>query len=184
MARPRYQKGSVFLRGKVWVLRYREDILNLDGTLGRLHRSIVLGSFSKKKEALREAERRLRPFNHGAFRPQSVITFDDFWHSHFVPDMLPTLKASTRNLYKNLASKHLVPYWGPLKLSEIQRVQIQQFVIAKQKQGYSVQTLAHLRSLMSKILSTAMSWGWLQDNAAQGVKLPPMERVREASSPW
>jgi integrase len=180
VARPRYQKGTVFLRGKVWVLRYREDIVKPDGTLGRLHRSIVLGPFTKKKEALREAERHLRPFNHGAFRPQAAITLDDFWHRYFVPEMLPTLKVSTRKLYSSLASKHLVPYFGPLKLSEIQRVQIQHFVIEKQKLSYSVQTLAHLRDLLSKILGTAMSWGWLQDNVAQGVKLPPMERVREA----
>jgi len=33
---------------------------------------------------------------------------------------------------------------------------------------------------MSKILGTAESWGWLQDNVAKGVKLPPMERVRKA----
>jgi hypothetical protein len=49
------------------VLRYREDVVEGDGTLGRLNRSIVLGSFTKKKEALREAEKHLRPFNHGAF---------------------------------------------------------------------------------------------------------------------
>jgi integrase len=52
-------------------------------------------------------------------------------------------------------------------------------VIEKQKQEYSVKTLAHLRNLMSTILGTAESWGWLQDNAAHGVKLPPAERVRE-----
>lgn len=180
MARPRYQKGSVFRRGKVWVLRYREDIVKPDGTLGRLHRSIVLGALSKKKEALREAERRLRPFNAGAFRPQAVITLDDFWHRYFVPEMLPTLKVATRKLYSNLASKHVLPYFGSFKLSEIQRVQIQHFVTEKHKQDYSVKTLAHFRGLLSKILGTALSWGWLQDNVALGVKLPPREPVREA----
>jgi hypothetical protein len=138
VARPRYQKGSVFPRGKVWVLRFREDIVKPDGTLGRLHRSMVLGSFTKKKEALPEAEGRMRPHNLGAFRPQAAITFDDFWHRYFVLEMLPTLKISTRKLYSSLASKHLVPYFGPLKLSEIQRAQIQHFVTEKQKQGYSV----------------------------------------------
>jgi integrase len=33
---------------------------------------------------------------------------------------------------------------------------------------------------LSKILETAKSWGWLQDNVARGVKLPPMEHVRKA----
>ena len=135
MARPRYQKGSVFLRGKVWVLRHREDIVNPDGTLRRVHRSVVLGSFTKKKEALREAERHLRPLNHGAFRPQATITLDEFWHRYFVPEMLPTLKISTRKLYVSLAGKHLLPYFGAVRLIEIQRVQIQHFVIEEQSKA-------------------------------------------------
>jgi integrase len=97
-----------------------------------------------------------------------------------VPEILPTLKYSTRKLYGCLTDKHLLPYFGNERLSDIQRVQVQHFVIEKQRQGYSVQTLGHLRDLMSKILETAKSWGWLQDNVARGVKLPPMERVRKA----
>ncbi len=180
MARHRYQKGFVFLRGRVWVLRFREDVVEADGTLGRRHRSIVLGPFLKKKEALREAEKHLHPFNQGAFKPQAAITLDEFWHRYFVPEMLPTLKFSTRKLYASLTNKHLLPYFGQQKLSEIQRLEVQHFVIEKQQHGYSVQTLAHLRDLLSKILETARSWGWLQDNVARGVKLPPMERVRKA----
>jgi integrase len=162
------------------VLRYREDYINADGSLGRRQPSVVLGSFPKKKDALRAADIFLRPFNSGAVRPQSAITLNDFWHVYFVPEILPTLKVSTRKLYASLAKKHLLPYFGKQRLSDIQRVQVQHFVIQKQGQGYSVRTLGHLRDFLSKILETAKSWGWLQDNAARGVKLPPMERVRKA----
>lgn len=162
------------------MLRYREDYINADGTLGRRHPSVVLGSFPGKKAAQRAAEVFLRPFNSGAVRPQSTITLNDFWHVHFVPNILPTLKISTRKLYVSLAKTHLLPYFGEQRLSEIQRVQVQHFVIQKHGQDYSVQTLGHFRDLMSKILETAKSWGWLQDNVARGVKLPPMERVRKA----
>ena len=161
------------------MLRYREDFIEPDGTVGRRQPSVVLGSFPLKKEALRAAEVFLRPFNAGAVRPQSTITLNDFWHVHFVPDILPTLKISTRKLYNSLAKKHVLPYFGKQRLSDIQRVQVQHFVIQKQGQGYSVQTLGHLRDFLSKILETAKSWGWLQDNVARGVKLPPMERVRK-----
>jgi hypothetical protein len=50
MARRRYQSGSVFKRGKNWVLRYREDIRNSDGAIERLHRSVVLGELATKKK--------------------------------------------------------------------------------------------------------------------------------------
>ena len=160
------------------MLRYREDYVKLDGTIGRRQPSVVLGPFAGKKEALRAADVFLRPFNSGAVRPQSTITLDDFWHLYFVPEILPTLKVSTRKLYVSLAAKHLLPYFGEQRISDLQRVQVQHFVIQKQKQAYSVQTLGHLRDLLSAILETARSWGWLQDNVARGVKLPPMERVR------
>jgi len=162
------------------VLRYREDYLKPDGTIGRRQPSLVLGPFARKKEALRAADVFLRPFNSGAVRPQSAITLDDFWHLYFVPEILPTLKVSTRKLYISLAGKHLLPYFGEQRISDFQRVQVQHFVIEKQKQDYSVQTLGHLRDLLSKTLEIAKSWGWLQDNVARGVKLPPMERVRNA----
>jgi len=168
------------------VLHYREDYIKPDGTLGRRHPSVVLGAFPRKKDALRVAEIHMRPFNNGALRPQSTITLNDFWHLYFVPEILPTLKFSTRKMYDCLAKKHLLPYFGEQRLSDIQRIQVQHFVIEKQqqehrqRQRYSVQTLGHLRDLMSKILETAKSWGWLQDNVARGVKLPPMERVRKA----
>jgi integrase len=161
------------------VLRYREDYLDTDGTMGRRQPSIVLGTFAKKKDALRKADIFLRPFNIGAVRPQSTITLEDFWHLHFVPEILPTKKHSTRKLYASLAKVHLLPYFGEQRLSDLQRVQVQHFVIEKQKQGKSVQTLGHLRDSLSAILETAKSWGWLQDNVARGVKLPPMERVRK-----
>ena len=46
MARRRYQAGCLFKRGKrrkVWVARWREDVLLESGQLGRLHKSVVLG---------------------------------------------------------------------------------------------------------------------------------------------
>jgi len=47
MARRRYQEGCLFTRGspgrRVWVVRWREDILRADGTVGRMMRSQVLG---------------------------------------------------------------------------------------------------------------------------------------------
>ena len=50
MARRRYQKGRVILRGKanpVWVGRWREDVIGADGVTRRIERSEILGSKSE-----------------------------------------------------------------------------------------------------------------------------------------
>jgi integrase len=180
MARRHYQNGCLFRRGKNWVMRFREDVLNPDGSTGRVHRSLILGSLNGKKEAREEAERQLRKLNSGTRRPQAIITFEDFWFRYFEPEILPTVKFSTRRLYRALAKKHLLPAFGREKVSEVARVQVQQFIGEKQRRGYSTQTLRHLRNLLGKVFGTLMRWGWLDDNPAKDIELPPMERRRRA----
>ena len=49
MTRSRYQNGNLTLRGrrnKVWVARWREDVLGSEGRLKRVRRSIILGTLA------------------------------------------------------------------------------------------------------------------------------------------
>src|SRR5437867_11076967 len=87
MARRRYQNGCLFKRGKNWVLRYREDMLNPDGSVRRAHRSIVLGPLETKKEARRMAGTYLAQFNDGTRRAETAITLEDFWHGYFATEI-------------------------------------------------------------------------------------------------
>src|ERR1043166_3083464 len=61
MARRRYQKGSVILRGSNWYGRYRESIVGHDGHEVRIRRSVILGS-KRDFPTKRLAERRLEVF--------------------------------------------------------------------------------------------------------------------------
>jgi integrase len=162
------------------VLRFREDILNPNGTVGRVHRSLVLGALRTKADAQRAADTCLRRINDIARQPQSTITLHDFWSTYFEPEILPTLKYSTQTLYRILTAKHLLPALGNHKLCELVRLHIQQFIGQKQREKYAPQTLAHFRNLLSKLFSTAMNWGWMEFNPAQNIGLPPMERTRSA----
>ncbi|HXJ97184.1 MAG TPA: N-terminal phage integrase SAM-like domain-containing protein [Terriglobia bacterium] len=151
MARRRYQSGSVFKRGKNWVLRYREDIRNPDGSIERLHRSVMLGQSATKKQAKREADTLLRDINSGHRHPQSCLTFADFWHGYFVSEVLDKRKFSTRQVYGYLADKHLLPFFGSHRLCDLSRPDVQDFVNLKQRENYAPKTLRHLRNLLSKV---------------------------------
>ena len=96
LARRRYQKGSVFLRGKrqpVWIGRWLEDEIQPDGTIRRVHRSEVLAAFKlehaerlsiphcqTKRLVLRELQTRLDTVNspsiERALRPLSLNSQD------------------------------------------------------------------------------------------------------------
>jgi hypothetical protein len=52
MARSQYQNGCLFIRGKrrkVWVARWRDDVILADGSADRVLRSIVLGPVSENR---------------------------------------------------------------------------------------------------------------------------------------
>ena len=158
--------------------RYREDVLNPDGCVGRAHRSIVLGPLDGKKAARRAAEHILRSINSGAQRPQATITFEDFWNRHFAEEVLPKRKMATQEVYRYMARRHLLPWFGGRRLCDITRLDVQSFIGQKQKQDCVPKTLGHLRNLLSKVFGVAGSWGWMNGNPAVGIELPRMEKRR------
>ena len=178
MARRRYQQGCLFIRGKrrkVWVARWREDVLRPDGTIGRVLRAEVLGPVAEiptRREARKLLEAKVRPINQGKHQPQATITFGSFVQEHFEPGILPTLKLATQQIYLVLLKKHLLPRFEASRLCDITRAEIQQFVLAKLRQGLSWETTDHIRHLLSKVLGTAMEWQFLADNSARGIKMP------------
>ena len=179
MARRRYQHGYITKRGSNWVLRYREDMIQTDGRLTRVERTrIILPAASPKKEARREADRFLARLNSGQARPALSITFNDFWLKHFEPSVLPNLKVATQWLYRSLMETHLRPAFASRRLSDITRLEVQQFIVAKQRSGYSPKTLSHLRNLLSKIFGTAIRWDWLSVNPARELDMPTVRRTR------
>lgn len=182
LSRPRFQKGYIDRRGKTYRLRFREDTFTADGKVHRIYRSLALGPLSGKKAAQRAAESILRPFNSGARHAQVNMTLAEFWSGHFEPQIMLTLKPSTQKMYRSLYTRHLAPHFGQNKLSAITRAEVQRFIGLKRQRTplrqYATETLGHLRDTLSKILSVAVDWGWLEGNVARGVKLPPAERRR------
>ena len=178
MARCQYQNGCLFVRGKrrkMWVARWREDVILADGSAGRVMRSVVLGSVSEiagRREARRLLDAHLSPINQGQYRPEATMLFSRFVAECFEPGVLPTLKFATQEVYSALLRKHLTPRFGDQRLCDITRIEVQQYGLQKLKQGFAWETANHLRNLMSKVLGTAVSWDYLADNIVRGVKMP------------
>jgi integrase-like protein len=143
MVRRRFQRGSLFKRGKrekVWVARWWEDVINADGTMGRMRRSIVIGTvaeFATRRLAMRALSERLRSLNSGSQRPQAMRTLKDFVQMDWEPVVLPTLKYATRRHYKYMLGVHLIPIFGERRLPDISREAIQTFLAAKLRDGFA-----------------------------------------------
>lgn len=176
MARRRYQRGSLFVRGKrrmVYVLRYYEDVLLSDNSLGRQRRSVVLGLVSEvgsKRKAWEKADPILREMNQGGHQPQSVLTFADLikqWKER----ILPLKKVSTQGFYRHVIDKYLLPFFSGKRLCDFSPGEIQGFITG-QAQRFAWQTMQHMRVALNQILLPAVEWGYLRENPGRSIKMP------------
>jgi integrase len=183
MARRRYQDGCLFTRGrvgrKVWVARWREDVIRPDGVVARIMRSQVLGpvsSISTRREARQLLTSLLRPTNHGLRKPQATMTFEDFARK-WEEAVLPTYRVSTRNFYKGILRKHLAPKFASHRLCDIHTPDVQIFLNQKAVK-YASSVLHHIRATLSRTFASAKEWGYVELNPILGVRLPPKKNVR------
>jgi integrase len=185
MARRGFQQGSLFRRGtrrKVWVARWWEDVIQTDGTLGRLRRSEVIGTladYPTRRRAMQVLSQRLGSINSGKARPQSVRTFGDFVKDDWMPVVLPTLKYATQKHYRYMLDVHLMPAFGKRQLRELTREELQSFLSRKLNRGLSWETVHHFKCGLSKILSAAEEWGCITENVSQKTRLPRRQHGAE-----
>src|ERR1700730_17603904 len=162
MARRRYQRGELFLRGKrqkVWVGRWREDVLEPDGTTRRPYRSVILGSqkdYPTRKLALRLLEAKLSQVNDPAYRPRPEATFEDFakrWHTA----VLVQHKPSTQSAMRSHINVTLIPRFGKKMLADLEASpeQIQAWVSALK---YSPKTVRNVVMTFRLMWKSAKAW--------------------------
>jgi integrase len=178
LARRRFQKGRVFLRGKknpVWVGRWREDVIE-NGSIRRIERSEVLGSksdFPTKRLALRELEKRLSVVNDPRYRARPTAKFADFvsrWESL----VLTQHKPSTQATIKSHLHRHLVPFFGNRQMREIEPEEVQQFISSVR---LSAKTAKNLFATMQMLCKSARTWGYIAHDPVAGIVLPKRHRV-------
>ena len=178
LARRRYQKGRVFLRGKkdqVWVGRWREDVIE-DGRIRRIERSEVLGSksdFPTKRLALRELEKRLAVVNNPRYRARPTATFEEFafrWESRVLTQHKPSTQATIRSHLR----KHLIPYFGPCQMKDIGTEEVQMLVSSV---GLSAKTKKNLLATIQMLWKSARSWGYVAHDAVSDVVVPKGNRA-------
>ena len=187
--RRRYQRGCLFIRGRVWVARWREDVITPGGTLRRRMRREVLGSVNEipsRREAQKILDSKPRPLNQARRLPQFTIPLDQFVREQWEPATLPTLRAGSARYYGIQLRCHLLPAFGATRLCDITRVKIQAFLRDKRNSGLSGSSVHGMRTALSKVLQAAVDWNFLEQNPARGIRIgdrgPKTERLYLNSS--
>lgn len=174
MARRRYQRGTLLLRGKrqkVWVGRWLDDVVE-DGLIRRVHRSEVLGTqrdYPTRKLALRALEERLAVINSPTYRARPTATFKQFaarWEATVLPQHKPSTQSSSRSLLR----RHLTPFFGSQALREIQPETVQRFVASLK--AVRPKTVRNVIALLRVMWNSARAWRYVAHDAFEEVRLP------------
>jgi integrase len=182
MARKRYQKGHVYLDGKNWKGRYREDVITGEGTT-RVRREVILGSkreLPTKHLAERRMEVVLARINGFDYRPGRVATFGEFlerWKSEILTKQQP----SSARAVKSHLKCHIVPQLGKLRLEQFGVENQQSFITRVFEKGVSRKSVLNVLGTLSSILSTARDWGYnCEQIDVSKLRLPPRSARHEA----
>jgi len=185
MARRRYQKGRVFLRGqkqRVWIGRWREDMLQTDGTVRRIERSAILGA-ERELKTKRLAQRRLDlilcRINAPEYRPgrvASVAEFAEKWQAEILIHRKPsTVKAANSHL-----TTYILPQLGKMQLDELGRERQQAFA-TRLVSRVSRKTVVNILGTLSTMLTTAKEWGYICEGLKLGSLALPESPLRPAA---
>ena len=184
MARKRsFQRGSLFQRGKrnkMWVARWWEETIDGEGKCVRVRRSETLGQVAEvpsQRQAARILTRRMQRINGDHYSSQATRKFVDFVRVDWEPVMLPTMKYGTQKSYAYFIRVHLIPALGDFRLRDIDREPIQTMLNAKLAAGLAWETVHHLQCALSKILGTAVEWGYIEANPVRMTRLPRRRRT-------
>ena len=90
----------------------------------------------------------------------------------------PNLKRSTCDSYE-WGSKRIEPTFGAFKVSEIERLDVQEF-LTEAGRSLAPESVQDLRARLRGLLSVAVEWGWIGANPAAGrLRLPKRRPKRE-----
>jgi len=183
VARRRYQTGTLKLRGKkqkVWTLRWREDVIDSDGTVQRIGRTTVLGSkveLPTEKLARRRADVLLARINRPDYRPGKVTGFEEF-SERWKENALSQQKPSCQKVAKSHLDCHLLPHFGTRRLDQIGQEDVQEFVASISQKARH--TILNILGTLFSILKTARQWGYVVNEIRQADLAIPSSKPSKA----
>ena len=174
------QRGHVYKTGRrgsqVWYGRYREPVF-MDGQWRQVQRNVRLGSdgeLQTRRDAVMALGRLLQLVSYEP-RAEAFLLAHDFIEREWKPRVLSTLKSSTQSSYHANLNRYVVPWLQGRRLRDVRRSDVQGWIAALSQSGLARQSIKNAWSVLSAVLRTAMDWGYIEDNPARGMRLPPKQ---------
>jgi integrase len=184
MARPRYQSGSLAIRGKRrkrYVIRWREDVAKQDGSVVRTRRAETIGFVSqmKRQRALEVLQSRVSAVSQQQRRPMVTVTLCAFVRAEWKPNAVLALKNSSMRIYSYQLERHILPTLGELPVRDLGIAHVEACLSKLKQKGHASSTLRSVRATFATVLRSAVKRGYLEKNPAHGVVIREGDSKKE-----
>jgi len=130
-----------------------------------------------KKDAERRLSELLNQLDTGTFVKASKATVADYLARWLQDYVRPNLSPRGFERYESIARVHLVPDLGAIALTQLRPEHLQKHYASKLSDGLSPRSVRYQHVVLHKALQTAMKWGLVARNVADGVDVPRARQV-------
>lgn len=131
------------------------------------------------REAKARQAKLVEAANDGRAVIQSQIHFRAI-AQRFLDVRLPQLGAATQEKYGIQIRQHILPAFGDLRMCDIDRAKVEEWLNAKEKAGLGWWSRTDLKGILSGIFTKADEWNLYQGaNPTKGIKIGRKREVRE-----
>jgi len=125
-----------------------------------------------KKDAEKRLGELLHQLDTGMFMLPSKTTLAEYLERWLSDYAKPNLSPRGYERYESIARVHLIPSLGGILLTQLRPEHLQKHYTAKLNNGLSALTVKYLHTVIHKALQTAVKWGLVNRNVADGVDVP------------
>lgn len=151
--------------GTVW--EYRIETPKINGKRNWITKS----GFKKKSDAKNAAQQKILEINkYGKPLPSIQISYADVLEQWLNNSVAKTLKPNTLDSYRKKIKNHIIPYLGRYEVNKITKQHIKDFILTKYNEGYSINTLICLLSIISSSMNYAIDCEYIKESPSANLK--------------
>jgi integrase len=147
------------------------DVRSADGKRHQLFRR----GFRTRADAQEELDKRRAATAKGVLVDGTLATVGEYLRDVWLPSLASTVRPTTLDTYRRLVWAHVMPTLGPLRLQQLERAHVRQWVdrLARQMSPKSVR---NVHGVLAKALADAVDLQLVDGNVASRTRLPSVER--------
>ena len=129
-----------------------------------------------KKDAQRVLNENLGEIENGTYKNLQKITFFQFTEIWLRDYAEITLKPSTKNLFRDVINRLLLPAFSNCQLGDITTGQLQAYVSNRSK-TVKPNTIRNELTVIKLLFRQALRWGYIKNNPTENVERPKIEKA-------